>query len=61
MIPSDPTFLAWAARYGYAPWRPEEGQEREKYARYWLAWLAKIPPDCKKAHNMLRLSGLLVL
>ena len=59
MNPADPQFLAWAKRFGYAPWRLTEAHQREKFARYWLAWAAGVPPDCKLAHTMVQLSGLL--
>lgn len=59
MNPADPQFLAWAKRFGYVPWRPFTGHEREKFARHWLAWQANMPPDCKLAHSVVRLSGVL--
>ncbi len=59
MNPHDPLFLAWAKRFGYVPWVMTEAHQRDKFARYWLAWLADVPPDCKKAHRMVQLSGLL--
>jgi len=60
MNPDNPEFLQWCRQYGYAPWRPRSTPYQwEKFARYWLAWQAKVPPDCKKAHAMVQLSGLL--
>lgn len=59
MNPNDPAFLAWARRFGYVPWQPVAGYPREKFYRYWIAWQAGIAPDCKQAHLLLSLSGLL--
>jgi hypothetical protein len=55
----NPLFAQWCRPYGYIPFVPTTAYQREKLARYWLAWLSGTPPDCKKAHRMVLLSGLL--
>jgi hypothetical protein len=56
----DPLFVAWARRFGYVPMPCTAGTHQyEKYARYFLAWQANVAPDCKRAHAMVRCSGLL--
>jgi len=57
--PICPVFLAWARQFGYVPGPMTKAHQRHKLARYWLAWQAGVPPDCKKAHLMVQLSGLL--
>ncbi len=59
MNPYDPAFRAWCRPYGYVPTVPASDYQREKFYRYWLAYCAQVPPDCKKAHAMVQLSGLL--